>query len=549
MKTASMPDLPLDFLDRLRTFVGPSGVSNDQAVRQSFARTMLPQGTWPAAVAWPSTREQVQHVLREASAHAIPVYPISRGKNWGYGDACASLDGCLILDLSRMNRIVEVNTDLAYAVVEPGVTQGQLVEYLKAHRCALTVDANGAGPDASLIGNILERGFGHSRYGDRFSHCCNFEVVLADGSLLNTGFGAYPEAQAQHVYKHGIGPSLDGLFTQSSLGVVTRLTLWLMPEAEHSCFFFVALKEDKAVGPFMDRLRPLFLSGTLRSTFHCFNDRRLLCGDTRFPWDLADGKQALEVQHPEVLKQLYRRFKIPAWGGSGGLTGTVLEVRAARQEIRRALRGLEGLDRLIFLQESSLRWIERGVKIISRIPKFRALTQFVGKIRTGVEVLKGTPLRGPLKGASWRSRAPVLDESDPLENQAGLIWIAPVVPMTGRGLADVLIPSEKTFHQFGFEFQVTVTCLNGRALCAVMSISFDRQSEDERARANACHQQLLGNLTEKGLIPYRSSSVFPTMLWEACPGYWQAVERLKAAWDPAQILSPNHYIRTSPSTR
>jgi 4-cresol dehydrogenase (hydroxylating) len=434
-----MSELPLDFLDRLRSFVGPSGVSNDQAVRESFARTMLPQGTWPAAVAWPSTREEVQSILKEASAHAIPVYPISRGKNWGYGDACASLDGCLILDLSRMNRIVEVNADLAYAVVEPGVTQGQLVEYLKENRHPLTVDANGAGPDASLIGNILERGFGHSRYGDRFSHCCNFEVVLADGTLLNTGFGAYPEAQAQHVYKHGIGPSLDGLFTQSSMGVVTRLTLWLMPKAEHSCFFFVALKDEKAIGPFMDRLRPLFLSGTLRSTFHCFNNRRLLCGDTTFPWDQADGKQALEVQHPEVLRKLYRRFKIPAWGGSGGLTGTVGEVRAARHAIRRALRGLEGLDRLIFLQESSLRRIERSVKIISRIPQFRSLTQYVKKIRMGVEVLRGTPLRGPLKGASWRSRAAVLDELDPLENKAGLAGIGGRPDSVGANLSPVWI--------------------------------------------------------------------------------------------------------------
>src|SRR5471032_1663391 len=164
-----MPELPLDFLDRLRSFAGPSGVSNDPALRESFARTMLPQGTRPAAVVWPSTREQVQNVLKEASARAIPVYPISRGKNWGYGDACASIDGCLILDLSRMNRIIEVNADLAYAVVEPGVTQRQLVDYLKEKQYQLTVDANGAGPDASLIGNILERGFGHSRYGDRFS--------------------------------------------------------------------------------------------------------------------------------------------------------------------------------------------------------------------------------------------------------------------------------------------------------------------------------------------------------------------------------------------
>jgi 4-cresol dehydrogenase (hydroxylating) len=543
-----MPEIPLDFLDRLRSFLGPSGISNEQAVRESFARTMLPQGTWPAAVAWPSSREDVQNILREASAASIPVYPISRGKNWGYGDACASLDGCLILDLSRMNRIIELNTELAYAVIEPGVSQGQLVEYLTTHQCPLMVDANGAGPDASLIGNILERGFGHSRYGDRFSNCCNFEVVLADGTLVNTGFGAYTQAQAQHVYKHGIGPSLDGLFTQSNLGIITRLTIWLMPKTEHSCFFFVALKEARTIGPFMDRLRPLFLSGTLRSTFHCFNDRRLLCGDTRFPWDQADGKQALEVQHPDVFKKLCRQFRVPAWGGSGGLTGTVLEVRAARQAIRRALRGLEG-HRLIFLQERSLRGIERAVKIIGYIPRFRPLTQYVKKIRMGVEILKGTPLREPLKGASWRSRAAVLDEHDPLANQAGLIWISPVLPMTARALADVLIPCEKTIHQFGFEFQVTVSCLNARAVCAVISICFDRQSDEERARAKACHQQLLSDLTEKGFIPYRSASVFPTTLWDASPDYWRAVERLKAAWDPAQILAPNHYVRTSPFSR
>ncbi|HJP34531.1 MAG TPA: FAD-binding protein, partial [Gammaproteobacteria bacterium] len=48
------------------------------------------------------------------------LYPISRGKNWGYGDACPTTDGAAIVDLSRMNQIVEVNTDLAYCVVEPG---------------------------------------------------------------------------------------------------------------------------------------------------------------------------------------------------------------------------------------------------------------------------------------------------------------------------------------------------------------------------------------------------------------------------------------------
>jgi 4-cresol dehydrogenase (hydroxylating) len=179
------------------------------------------------------------------------------------------------------------------------------------------------------------------------------------------------------------------------------------------------------------------------------------------------------------------------------------------------------------------------------LPPLRSLTPYFKKIRMGVEVSKGIPLREPLKGASWRSRVGDADELDPLEKKAGLMWISPVLPMTAQSLANVLIPSEKIFHQFGFEFQVTVSCLNDRALCAVMSICFDNQSEDEKARALACYQQLLGDLTASGFIPYRSSSIFPTALWEATPDYWQVVERLKAAWDPARILAPNHYIRTA----
>jgi hypothetical protein len=161
---------------------------------------------------------------------------------------------------------------------------------------------------------------------------------------------------------------------------------------------------------------------------------------------------------------------------------------------------------------------------------------------------QGIPTRDTLKGASWRSRLEGVNHWDPLERKAGLIWVSPVFPMTEKALKDVLIPSEEIFHQFGFEFQVTVSCLNERALCAVMSMCFDNQSESERARAQACHQQLLADLTEKGFIPYRTASLFPNILWEASPDYWQAVARLKAAWDPAGILAPNHYIR-SPNSK
>src|SRR5579884_1111612 len=239
-----------ELVDELTRTIGADKVRTDTAVREQYARTTGPRGTMPAGVVTPQSRAEVQAVVRAATRCGIAVFPISRGRNWGYGDACAPRDGNLIVDLSGMNRIIEVDAELAYAVIEPGVTQGQLVDHIDREGLPLMLDATGAGPDASIVGNVLERGSGHTPYGDHFATSCNYEVVLADGSVVQTGFGAYSGARAQHVYKYGVGPTLDGLFTQSNLGIITRMTVWLMPAPANFTMFVVALRQRDSVAPF-----------------------------------------------------------------------------------------------------------------------------------------------------------------------------------------------------------------------------------------------------------------------------------------------------------
>ena len=116
-----------------------------------------------------------------------------------------------------MNRIVDFNQDLAYVTVEPGVTQAQLYQFLQERKAGLWMDATGSSPDSSLIGNTVERGFGHTPYGDHFANSCAYEVVLPSGDVVETGFARYSNAQAAEAYRWGSGPVLDGLFTQSKL--------------------------------------------------------------------------------------------------------------------------------------------------------------------------------------------------------------------------------------------------------------------------------------------------------------------------------------------
>ena len=81
------------------------------------------------AILRPGTRREVQECVRTANRFGVPVYPVSSGKNWGYGSRVPAGDGVL-LDLGRLNGIVDFDEELAYVTIEPGVTQRQLHEFL-----------------------------------------------------------------------------------------------------------------------------------------------------------------------------------------------------------------------------------------------------------------------------------------------------------------------------------------------------------------------------------------------------------------------------------
>ncbi len=185
-----------------------------------------------AAVA-PDGVEQVQAVVKIANRYKIPIYPVSTGKNLGYGGSAPVLSGSVVLDLKRMNRILEVNERNAYALVEPGVSYFDLYRYIQEKGLKLWVDVPDPGW-GSPIGNSLDRGGGYlmPQYRNHFDSHCGMEVVLANGEVMRTGMGALPGSKTWQEYKSGFGPWIDGMFSQSNFGVVTKMGFWLMPEPD-----------------------------------------------------------------------------------------------------------------------------------------------------------------------------------------------------------------------------------------------------------------------------------------------------------------------------
>lgn len=526
----------------LRAIVGDAYIETDTRARAWYARSTFPSGTKPWAVVRPDRTSQVQAIVRTAARFGLALHPISRGRNWGYGDRCALTDDQVILDLGHMNRILEVNEELGYATIEPGVSQGQMADHLEAAGLPYWTDATGAGPDASIVGNTVERGFGHTPHGDRFLHACGMDIVLADGRLLKTGFGHYPNAQAAATYKWGLGPYLDGLFTQSNLGIVTRMTFWLVPKPECFRAFFFSLRDEADIGGLVEALRPLRMRGTLRTPVHIFNDWRVLAGCQAWP-STHDGRRALTAERARAVG---RRHGVEAWQGLGGLYGSPQEVAAAARAVRRALRRVKGLKRFIFIDEHRLNYMRRAVSVLNAFGLGRSLGRLYRKVRMATSLLQGRSSAECLRGALWRTRVDAAHAggdggADPLDHNAGFYWLSPVLPMTAAHVDRFTRLVRPVFERHGFEYQVTLSLVTGRALCAVMTVSFDRASAAEGDRARACHAALWEAVMDAGYVPYRAGNEDMARLNRGPDTFWDVVSRLKGALDPAGVIAPGRY--------
>jgi 4-cresol dehydrogenase (hydroxylating) len=85
----------------------------------------------PSAAVAPASAEEVQAIVRLANEHRVPLWPISRGKNFGYGGSAPRTRGAIVLDLGRMKRILEVNEKFGYCLIEPGVGFFDLYDHIR----------------------------------------------------------------------------------------------------------------------------------------------------------------------------------------------------------------------------------------------------------------------------------------------------------------------------------------------------------------------------------------------------------------------------------
>lgn len=478
------------FLAAAAAVVGTEHVVADADGLKPFARLMLPlpEGEHaPAGVVSPQTVEEVRALLALANEHRQPLWPTSTGRNFGYGTSACATPGQVVLDLRRMNRILEVDPELCTALVEPGVTYKQLQDHLKAEGLPLWLDFPAPGPLVGPVGNTLERGGGQTPYGDHFANSCGYEVVLADGEVLRTGMGGVKGTTSWQAYRYGYGPFLDGIFTQSNFGVVTKMGLWLMPAPPAHKTILATWPAWDDITRLIEAIRPLRFDGTI-GNFGVLVDSTLMLTSSTIRRALYTGPGAVPL---EVSVKAAKAKGLGAWNYLFSLYGRPDRVEADWRVVQ---------DRLGAVGATLIPDISDPMEVNELTLQAFSLFNWVGG--------------------------------------HGLAWFSPVTPMRGADAARQMALARSIMHGHGVDFMTGMTC-NGREGLNVMPMVFDRGDPDATARCRACFGALIAAFAEAGYGLYRTGVGFMDRVAATYgPAAMEVNRRLKRALDPNGVLAP-----------
>ncbi|MEU6644052.1 FAD-binding oxidoreductase [Saccharomonospora sp. NPDC046836] len=457
------------------------------------------------AVLRPSSLEDVQSLITVARAASVQVHPVSTGRNWGFGSALPGQGPVALVDLGRMNRIMEVNSRFRYAVIEPGVTQGQLSRYLAEQGTGLKLNVTGAGTGTSIVGNVLDRGCGN--LGPRIDDLLGIEVVLGNGSTVRTGLWHLPDGETSvHHYPPGLGPDLRGLFAQSGFGIVTKIVLRLHPIAP-----LTELTVDVAESRLAEVVDELWLA----------REDGVVTGHAR----ITDGT--------DPVIQYFGDTDPSIWHAQIMLGGTPAMRAEAVRELRRRFDGT--VERIAAADTDG----DQPAHAAEQEPLLAAR----------LRLMNGTPsdrLLGRFAGLAGKALPPGTIDLDRDPDLPGMVCVNVTIPFAGDRLASCGSVVRATAEETGMPTSQLYEIAGRTALFGLFPCYFDRRDAAAVTAAHAHKELLRQRLEAIGIYPVRMDvdSAGP-FIERTDDGFWRCATTIKQALDPQNVIA-NRYAGEHP---
>ncbi|MDP2838117.1 MAG: FAD-binding oxidoreductase [Candidatus Moranbacteria bacterium] len=517
-----------------------SGVTvlHENEAMEKFAANTIGAKRRILGVLGAQTVSQVQAIVAIANKNKIPLYPISGGRNWGYGSAVPTTNNCVILDLSSMNNILELNEELSYVTLEPGVTQEQLHEYFKRCGSRHMVPTTGAGPQGSIIGNALEKGYGITPHEDHFEAMLCLKAVLPSGEIYESALAKFGGYRSDTLFRWKIGPYLEGLFAQGNVGIVVQATIALAQKPREITQFLVFI-DDKHFEDAITGMASIKKNlGSLLGGVNIMNKRRLLAMiEKKQEWI---GGETLPEVH---IRALAKKRNLSDWVIMGGLYCPNEVSHGAISFIRSEFRSVSKYT--VFLNRKKVNLLKKLLSFLP-VPKLKGL---VSSLERALDILEGVPSTVALALAYLKNhhKSPVRDNLSPDKDECGLIWYSPLLPVEASFVRDYTQEITRICLSKGIEPLITLTTISERCFDSTVPILFDQNDEDESARARECHRLLLDLSKEMGVFPYRVDIDTMRKEFDQAEGAcFTMMQKIKKAIDPNNIIAPGRYIKHIP---
>ena len=489
----------------------------------------------------PTNKNQIIEIINIAKKNNIKLYPISTGLNWGYGTSNPVTNNNVIIDLSKMDQIIEFDSTLNIITIGPGVTQEKLYKYLQNNNLNYFVPVTGSGPKSSIIGNLLERGYGITPHSDHFNSLLSINAIMADGTIYKSGLSDIGDGKLEKCFKWGIGPYIDGLFSQSNFGIITDATIALAPKPEKIEMFVFRLKENNQLNNVIGSIREILQKyGVNISGINMMNTRRMLSMKTPYfaKRSLNDGVMDIH----DVKKLAKRYYCQDAWTGIGAIYGTKATTKAFKKEIKKILK--KNTSSLIFIDR-------RHDKFLSFISKFlmgslkKSLMNLSKSIQDGMDILEGIPslVAIPLCYLKNTQDIKITRDTNPANDNVGLLWYSPLVPMKEKNVQEFIETVQSICIKHNIEPLITLTTISDKCFDSTIPILFNPDSIEDKQNALKCYNELLEVGKQKGFYPYRFGINHMKDLTSQDSPFWNICHKIKIALDPDDIIAPGRYNR------
>lgn len=482
--------------------IGSNQVESSLEQREKYQQNITEYQDEPTvAILKPTNRNDVQAIVAVANKYHIPLYVVSTGKNWGIGSKLPVKSGSALVILSEMNNIIEVNEKYRYAIIEPGVTQKQLSDYLLKNT-NLMFPSTGSAENTSIVGNALDRGsvfFNH-----RYDFLTGVEVLLGNGKIVRTGFWHYFDSNETRkpIFFHppGVGPDIKGIFTQSNLGIVTAMVLRLKPRTPGT-IVYAEFKEDNFV-PFTNTFIELKESNIVPN------------------WLMVTNKN-------DPRTTVANQFSYTGdWSAIFSFSGTEEMRNLCQQEVEKRISKF--CDQLLFLNSAE----------IEQNPEHRYYS-ILQMLYNGIPSNYSIETMGEMNNFDFQNSQ---YEVDFCKKISGFKAVAPAIPFEAVAMKEVIDLVNKVSE----EFQVTpfhnFVSIGEMAVEGLFRVYFDREKEEEITKAHQWTEHLDKELEKIGIYPYRMSikemNHFSNRPKDV---YWETIGAIKKQLDPNNIISPGKY--------